>query len=301
MRKGIVMLVIALVTFAMGCSQTMYESKPDKTKTEKPVMKPDMMQKKAADKVTPHTIKANEIGKEVICTVMKVPCTVDENTPALEYKGKVYYFCCNNCPKMFMEDPDKYAVKTEVTPHAITADEIGKEVTCPVMKVPCTVDKNTSALEYKGKVYYFCCNNCPKRFMEDPDKYAAQSEIKAHFISDEEVGKEVRCTVMGGTFKVEKDTPALEYKGKVYYFCCYNCPEKFKENPDKYAIESQVKAHFISDEEIGKEVICPVMKGTFTVDKETPALEYKGKVYYFCCYNCPKKFIADPDKYASKD
>jgi len=146
---------------------------------------------------------------------------------------------CSNtmdAPKTTMNnDMMRHKTAGNVTSHAITADEIGKEVVCPVMKVPCTVDMNTPALEYKSKVYYFCCNNCPNMFMADPDKYAAQSEVKAHFISDAEIGKEVRCTVMGGTFRVEKETPALEYKGKVYYFCCYDCPKKFIENPEKYA------------------------------------------------------------------
>jgi YHS domain-containing protein len=26
----------------------------------------------------------------------------------------------------------------------------------------------------------------------------------------------------------------LKYKGKTYYFCCSNCPDMFKKNPDKY-------------------------------------------------------------------
>jgi len=25
---------------------------------------------------------------------------------------------------------------------------------------------------------------------------------------------------------------------------------------------------------------------------------YQGKIYHFCCDDCPKKFKADPDKYA---
>ncbi|RLE62048.1 MAG: YHS domain-containing protein [Thermoprotei archaeon] len=29
----------------------------------------------------------------------------------------------------------------------------------------------------------------------------------------------------------------LEYKGKVYYFCCKSCLEEFRENPSKYVSE----------------------------------------------------------------
>lgn len=34
--------------------------------------------------------------------------------------------------------------------------------------------------------------------------------------------------------------------------------------------------------------------------KEANAVDYKGKKVYFCCMNCPKKFTADPAKFAAK-
>ncbi|MCM8786412.1 MAG: YHS domain-containing protein [Candidatus Omnitrophica bacterium] len=37
----------------------------------------------------------------------------------------------------------------------------------------------------------------------------------------------------------------MEYKGKLYFFCCPGCKEKFKSNPEKYLKEksSQEKSH----------------------------------------------------------
>ena len=61
------------------------------------------------------------------------------------------------------------------------------------------------------------------------------SQFLPHTITDAEIGKDAVCPVMGTPIKVTKDTLSLEYNGKVYYFCCAGCPEKFKENPDKYA------------------------------------------------------------------
>ncbi|MBI5778425.1 MAG: YHS domain-containing protein [Planctomycetes bacterium] len=40
---------------------------------------------------------------------------------------------------------------------------------------------------------------------------------------------------MGTEVTVTKNTLSAEYKGKVYYFCCGDCPGPFKANPEKYA------------------------------------------------------------------
>lgn len=46
--------------------------------------------------------------------------------------------------------------------------------------------------------------------------------------------EEVICPVMGTKIKKSKAYSSMEYKGKMYYFCCAGCPEKFKKDPEKY-------------------------------------------------------------------
>lgn len=46
----------------------------------------------------------------------------------------------------------------------------------------------------------------------------------------QEVTQQV-CPVMGGD--INKDL-YVEYEGRRIYFCCKGCPEKFRENPEKY-------------------------------------------------------------------
>ena len=41
------------------------------------------------------------------------------------------------------------------------------------------------------------------------------------------------CPVSGD--KVEDSKLTETYQGKIYHFCCDDCPKKFKEDPDKYA------------------------------------------------------------------
>jgi len=50
--------------------------------------------------------------------------------------------------------------------------------------------------------------------------------------SDDE---EVTCPVMGKKMKKKDAYASMEYKGKMYYFCCASCVDEFKKNPEKYA------------------------------------------------------------------
>lgn len=126
--------------------------------------------------------------------------------------------------------------KAQVTEHKITKQEIGKEFTCPVCGMEAKVAKNTPALDYKGKTYYFCSSAEKIPFSKNPEKYTAQENsttgtISAnyveHKITKEELGKEATCPVTKESFKITKKTPAIDFQGKTYYFCCPGCINKF--------------------------------------------------------------------------
>ncbi len=57
-----------------------------------------------------------------------------------------------------------------------TGVKIGQKVKCPVTGAEITVAEDTSSLEYKGKFYYFCCDNCNAVFNKNPEKYIKKSE-----------------------------------------------------------------------------------------------------------------------------
>jgi len=56
----------------------------------------------------------------------------------------------------------------------------------------------------------------------------------------------------------------------------------------------------ISPKKIGTNAVCPVMKEKFKITKNTTAIKYKNKTYYFCCPACPPEFKANPEKYIGK-
>ncbi|MFH0931711.1 MAG: YHS domain-containing protein, partial [Candidatus Zixiibacteriota bacterium] len=131
--------------------------------------------------------------------------------------------------------------------------------------------------------------------------YSGEEKPKAteHKIAKEEIGKEFTCVVCGMKVKVAKKTPALDYKGKTYYFCSAGEKMPFSKDPEKYitqessdSLQLNYTEHKITDEEIGGKATCPVMKRSFTVSKDTPAIEFQGTTYYFCCPGCIGKFMA---------
>ncbi|PKM98413.1 MAG: hypothetical protein CVU79_03345 [Elusimicrobia bacterium HGW-Elusimicrobia-3] len=58
-----------------------------------------------------------------------------------------------------------------------------------------------------------------------------------------------------------------------------------------------VAVHKVLEAELGKQVSCPVTKAKVTVTEKTPALDFKGKTYFFSGEAAIEKFKASPGKY----
>ena len=76
------------------------------------------------------------------------------------------------CPK-----PEKASTGPAVTPpvasagaNATPAGITGELATCSVLGTTMPKDKMIP-VEYKGKTYYFCCQDCVPKFKADPEKY----------------------------------------------------------------------------------------------------------------------------------
>lgn len=66
------------------------------------------------------------------------------------------------------------------------------------------------------------------------------------------------------------------------------------------SVPARAVVRAVKKDEIGREEVCPVTGEKFKVAKETPAADYKGKAYYFCCAGCDSDFAKDPEKYLKK-
>lgn len=48
----------------------------------------------------------------------------------------------------------------------------GAMITCPVSGERCAKTAATPSAIYEMRTYYFCCDDCPKRFVQAPERYA---------------------------------------------------------------------------------------------------------------------------------
>ena len=140
-----------------------------------------------------------------------------------------------------------------------------------------------------------------------------ESQFKTHRISQKELGEKVICPICGMEITVSTRTPALEYKGQIYYFCTQDEKAQFMKKPEKLSSqeedltkseaetivkvsEEELKAsgyeiHKITPEEIDEVALCPGCRMYLAISPETPALEKGGEKFYFCSQNCMAEFL----------
>lgn len=169
---------------------------------------------------------------------------------------------------------------------AFTAEEKEEakfECKCVVSGQPAKEDKFT---EVHGKKVYFCCDNCPKAFAKDPEKFTAK--VHHQWAKTAQI-VQVACPFSGEALDPEQ---SIEVDGVKVAFCCENCKGKAEKDADALAL-------IFADIEKGFTLqnLCPVSGKPILADK---VVEHEGKKVYFCCDNCPKAFAKDPSKFLSK-
>jgi len=167
-------------------------------------------------------VQAQETEETVVCAVGGKEMKKSEAKGSYEYKGKTYYFCCDNCKEAFMKNPEKYTQKNAHEGQMHASDHAEDTVVDPVCGMKIKKSDAKATYEHNGNTYYFCMEGCKEKFMNDPDKYAKKAE------------EMVTCPVSGKKVKKSDAAGSHEYNGKTYYFCCADCKEKFVENPEKY-------------------------------------------------------------------
>lgn len=131
------------------------------------------------------------------------------------------FFCCQPCIKKFEADGKKYVEKVADQRKALAAFP-RTQVTCPVSGEPV---KGDVFLEEKGRKAYFCCNNCRAKYEKEPAKYAVKHNNSYTY--------QTRCPVTGRA--IDPQVSAAAPAGETVFFCCKDCPDKFKKDVDRFA------------------------------------------------------------------
>jgi Cu+-exporting ATPase len=124
---------------------------------------------------------------------------------------------------------------------------------------------------YKDATYFFCSDDCRKKFQAEPAKYTEGGRATPKLQSGEGGGREVE----GGRRKAADGKPA--------------------------AIRAMASAEPAPGEQaaaVVKDLVCGM-----DVDPKDPAVaarrvDYKGKAYFFCSDDCKAKFQTNPAAYA---
>ena len=118
------------------------------------------------------------------------------------------------------------------------------------------VAKAAAKAEHAGKVYYFCCAGCAKKFAAEPEKYLSKKAETAAAAQVVGGGKmalpvltaahaggglpivgsapRVKDPVCGMMVDPQKAATKREHGGKTYVFCSVRCGERFEQEPEKF-------------------------------------------------------------------
>ena len=161
------------------------------------------------------------------------------------------------------------------------------EATCPVSGKP-ALETSVVELPKGGGKIYFCCENCPKAFEKNPEKFELKARRQLL-----ETGQivQVACPITGKPVNKEM---MVEVGHSEAGFCCEKCLAKYDAADD----EEKLKIIFADlDKGFTRQTTCPVSGKP--IDPQQ-SVEHKDKKVYFCCPNCPDAFEADPEKFIAK-
>jgi len=172
------------------------------------------------------TISANSAEEEKTaekkfdakCIVSGAPA---KEASFVDYRGKKLYFCCENCPKAYKADPDKFLAKAN---HQLLYTKQITEVACPLTGKPINEEKT---LDIEGVKVGFCCGNCLAKAQKADDR--AIRLVFAKF--DKGFTLQTDCPVSGKPIVADQK---VSFEGQSVYFCCPNCPDAFKAEPEKF-------------------------------------------------------------------
>jgi len=140
----------------------------------------------------------------------------------VEYKGKKVYFCCQNCPKAYKADPEKFATKANAQ---LLATKQIVQVACPLTGKACNPEQTA---DVGGSTIAFCCGGCKGKVAK-----ASGDDLLALVFGDLAKGFTLQ-TVCPVSNKPIDPAISVEHDGKKVFFCCDGCPGAFEKDPAKF-------------------------------------------------------------------
>ena len=153
----------------------------------------------------------------LVCPMMGEEVTKD--SPAVDYNGIRFTFCCSGCDATFMSDPVK-ALKNEKT----KGRTVGLSMFDPVSGKKVLEPKAKGFTDYEKVRYLFVTDENKKAFDADPKKFAVAPKTEA-----------LTCPISGKAMTYASADNFVDYNGVRYYTCCPMCTPTLKADPSKFA------------------------------------------------------------------
>ncbi|MBD3194527.1 MAG: heavy metal translocating P-type ATPase [Candidatus Lokiarchaeota archaeon] len=116
-----------------------------------------------------------EIVEDPVCGMKIVPSQSIE----YEYNDKMYYFCNPSCQKEFKQDPEKFKNFDNIDPKLMHKEDSEENIVeDPVCGMTTNEPEKWISYEHKNKDYYFCNENCLKKFKANPTKFTDKEQDK---------------------------------------------------------------------------------------------------------------------------
>lgn len=158
-------------------------------------------------------------GSALKCPVMGSAVAV--NSPAVEYNGARYTFCCGGCDVSFAKTPQDF-LKTQNS----AGNTVGVFLFDPVSRMRLDLAKAKSTTDFESVRYPFESEANKKAFLASPKKFATVPAKEALYCP---VGKEAVPTY-------SKASDYVDHDGVRWYMCCAGCGGPFEKDPAKYLI-----------------------------------------------------------------
>ena len=102
-----------------------------------------------------------------------------DSTVYTDIQGQRVYHCCPGCSPELIKNPDKYFKKAAA--EGVLFENI--QTICPVSGKE--IEEKVVYADYEGRRVYFCCEGCPDKFMDNPEKFLKQMDEASADKSDD--------------------------------------------------------------------------------------------------------------------
>lgn len=152
-------------------------------------------------------------------------------------EGRLVRLCCKGCLKEFKKNPAGAIQKIDQAVVAAQKPSYPLDV-CPVSGEKLAGMGEPVDYVHGTRLVRLCCKNCIKALANEPAKVLAKVD-EALIAAQIKTYKATECPVSGK--KIEGEGVNQLYGTRLVRFCCNQCPEVFKKEPEKYLAKLDAK------------------------------------------------------------